>query len=121
MRIIVADQNQKTLWALRTMLEEEPFMETVGEAVDAQQLQMVAEKNSADLVLLDRWLPGSTIEEMISDLQALEPRPFVLVMSSAHEDGRLILRAGADAFVSKGDQPDWLLETLRQYAKRTRQ
>jgi hypothetical protein len=39
-------------------------------------------------------------------------------MSAKSEQGNMLLKAGADAFVSKGDQPDWLLETLQKYEKR---
>jgi len=38
-------------------------------------------------------------------------------MSSNPEYGRKYLKAGADAFVSKTDQPEWLFETLRKSAK----
>lgn len=119
MRIILADPNQKTLWALKTLLDEESGMEVVGEAANAQQLQEVAEKSSPDLVLLDRRLPGTEIEPLIAGLHALEPRPNVVVMSSNTEDSRFMLKAGADAFLSKGERPDWLLTVLRQYARRT--
>lgn len=120
MRIILADHNRKALWALRMLLDEEPGMEVVGEATDAETLRIVAAKSSADLILMDRRLPGSDIEELVFSLHAFEPRPSVVVMGSDYEDGKLMLRVGADAFVSKGEQPDWLLETLRQYAKRTK-
>jgi DNA-binding NarL/FixJ family response regulator len=119
MRIILADHNRKALWALRMLLDEEPGMEVVGEATNADKLQKVAEKNRADLILVDRRLPGSEIEVLIPGLHALEPKLIVVVMGSNYEDSKLVLRAGADAFVSKGEQPDWLLETLRRYAKRT--
>ena len=118
MRIILADPNQKTLWALITLLDEEPGMEVVGKTAHAQQLQGMAENSSADLVLLDRRLPGAEIGDLITGLRALEPRPVVVGMSSDTEDGRFMLNAGADAFLSKGERPDWLLGVLRQYARR---
>jgi DNA-binding NarL/FixJ family response regulator len=120
MRIILADHHRHALWALKTMLQEEPDMEIVGEVVDSECLLRLAEQTAVDLVLVDRKLPGCHIKDLIPDLQALEPRPVVIVMSSNSEDSRLVLKAGADAFVSKGDQPDWLLEALRQYASRTK-
>ncbi|MGD2049610.1 MAG: response regulator transcription factor [Chloroflexota bacterium] len=120
MRIILADNHQHALWALKTTLQEEPDLEIVGEAVDSEGLLRLAEKAAVDLVLVDRKLPGDPIEDLISRLQTLEPKPIIIVMSSNIEDSRKMLKAGADAFVSKGDQPDWLLETLRQYAKRTK-
>ena len=119
MRIILADPNQKTLWALKTLIDEEPGMEVIGEAVNAQQLQAVAEKSSADLVLLDKKLPGAEIEQQISELRNLQPRPVVVGMSSNNDDSRFMLKAGADAFLSKGERPDWLLAVLRQYASRS--
>jgi DNA-binding NarL/FixJ family response regulator len=120
MRIILADHNHKALWALRILLDEEPGMEVVGEAANAEELQMVAERTSADLMVVDRRLPGSEIKELITRLHAIEPRPIVVIMSSDYEDSKLALRAGADAFASKGDQPDWLLETLRRYTIRAK-
>lgn len=118
MRIILADHHQHALWALKTILEEEPDLTIVGEAVDAEGLLKLAQDPIADLVLVDRWLPGRQTRDLLMNLHELVPRPIVIIMSTCPEDGRMMLNAGADAFVSKGDQPDWLLETLRQYKKR---
>ncbi len=116
MRVVLADHNPNALWALKIILDEEPDIEVAGEATDAQQVQTVAKRAGAELLLLDKQLPGLPIERLIASLHALVPQPIVVVMSKNHEDSRLMLRAGADAFVSKGDPPDWLLVTLRQYA-----
>ena len=118
MRMIIADQHPKVLWALRTVLEEESEFDLLGEAVDAEQLLKLATEHTADLVLVDRELPGRPIEDLIASLHALDPRPFVIVMSSEFEYSRTLLKSGADAFVSKEDQPDWLLDTLHSYAQR---
>jgi DNA-binding NarL/FixJ family response regulator len=118
MRIILADKNQKTVWALITVIQEEPAMKLVGEAENSEELLQMAENATVDLILLDRKFAGDPIKSLISKLHAIEPRPIVLVMSSDAEDGRLMLNAGADAFISKGDRPDWLLDILRSYAKR---
>jgi len=37
------------------------------------------------------------------------------VGNSESENSRKMLKAGADVFVSKGDEPEWLLETLKKY------
>jgi hypothetical protein len=39
-------------------------------------------------------------------------------MSTKPEYGRMMLKAGADAFVSKSEQPEWLLETLKKFEQR---
>lgn len=121
MHIILADQNQKARWALMTVLREEPGLEIVGQVQDLDELLQIAVDATADLILLDKKLAGDQIKFLISYLHALEPRPIVLVMSSDAEDGGFMLKAGADAFVSKGDRPDWLLNILRNYAKRNQE
>lgn len=118
MRFILADHHSPALWALKITLAGEPELELVGEALDGQSLLALAETCAAELVLMDRGLPGGSIEILIADLHNLNPRPIVIVMSSRAEDSRKMLKSGADAFVSKGDPSDWLLETLRQYAQR---
>lgn len=121
MRIILADHNQKAVWALRTLLDEEDNMEVVGEVVNSECLQVLAEQTGADLVLVDRQLPNGDIASVVAKLQALVPKPFIILMSTDQADSRLSFRVGADAFVSKGEHPEWLLETLRRYAGRNSQ
>lgn len=118
MRIILADHDRSTLWALKTLIDEESNMEVVGEATRMRELQAMAKQLGADLLLVDRRLPNSDVEELITSLHGLVPRPIVVMMSSELADSRVMLRAGADAFVSKGEHPDFLLQTLRQYADR---
>ncbi len=119
MHILLADHHANALWALKTLLQEEPGIEVVGEAVDGESLINLSKTLYPDLILIDRDFPGRPIEDLIAALHQIQPRPVVVAMSSDPEHGRLLLRAGADAFVSKGEQPDWLLQTLRNYKKRT--
>ena len=120
MRIILADQHAQPLWALKTFLEEQTGLDLIGEAVDAQGLLTLAEEQLPDLILVDYELLGSPIKDLILRLHALEPKPVIIVMSSELECSRVVLKAGADAFVSKGDQPDWLLENLQKYARQVK-
>jgi len=119
MHILLADHHANALWALKTLLQEEPGLEVVGEAVDGESLVNLSEQLHPDLILMDRDLPGSPVEDLIAALHQFQPKPVVVAMSSDPEHGRLILKAGADAYVSKGEQPEWLLQTLRNYEKRT--
>jgi DNA-binding NarL/FixJ family response regulator len=117
MRIILADHHADPRWALKMLLEEHPEFDIVGEAMHTQDLLSLVEQNSADLVLVDIELPGIHMDDLIARLHALEHRPIIIVMSSKSDDSRELLKAGADAFVCKTDQPDWLLEKLNKYAK----
>jgi len=116
MRILVADHHVETLWALKTRLAEEPGMSVVGEASEAETLVELSKEHLVDLILVDGELPGLPIDALIRQLHSLVPKPKVIVMSSNPEFGRKYLKAGADAFVSKGDQPEWLFETLQRWS-----
>ncbi len=67
------------------------------------------------LALIDWELPGRSIKDLISMLHRCKPKPIVVVMGSQPEYGRMLLKAGADAFISKTDQPDWLIDTLEEF------
>jgi len=120
MHIILADSHPQALWALKIMLQEKPEIEVIGEVIDAESLLALALIHPPDLILIDMGLPGRSIEDLITDLHSCQSRPIVVVMSTKPENGRMMLNAGADAFISKGDQPEWLLETLQKYEKRFR-
>jgi len=117
-RIILADHHVKSRWALTMMLQEEADFELIGEAESAKNLFLFATDHVADVILVDEELPGTSITDLIASLHDLSPRPFVIVMAIQADRGGMLLRAGADAFISKGDNPQWLLQSLRRYAQR---
>jgi DNA-binding NarL/FixJ family response regulator len=116
MRIIVADHHPESLWALTTWLAEEPGIRIAGEASESETLLKLATAHPVDLVLMDGELPGLAIDSLIKQLHDLAPKPNVIVMGSNPEFSKKYLKAGADAIVSKGDQPDWLFETLQHWS-----
>jgi DNA-binding NarL/FixJ family response regulator len=121
MRLILADHHEQPRLALTAFLKEQSEFNLLGEAIDGQGLLILASKYPADVILLDSDLPGIYIENLITNLHALLPCPIVIVMSSEFENSRRFLKAGADAFVSKSDQPEWLLETLNKYNGRKKE
>jgi DNA-binding NarL/FixJ family response regulator len=117
MRIILADHHPQALWALKTTLQEKSKFEVAGEAKNAADLLALVTADPPNLALIDWELPGMPIEELITELHGWKSKLVVIVMGSQPEYGRLMLKAGADAFISKGDQPDWLLETLKKFER----
>ena len=118
MRVIVADHHAQSLLALKTMLQEQSGFDLIGEAQNADELLQMAASAAVDIVVVDMGLPGSSISDLLANLHSLEKRPFVIVMDSHSEYSRMALSAGADAFISKGDGPEWLLEYLHRYTGR---
>ncbi len=115
MRILLADHRSKIRFALRTLLEQQPGVEIVGEAVDAGELLTLAETVAPDLVLLDWKLWDLVAVDLLPALRKVCPGVTVIALSGRPEERRAALDAGADAFVSKIDPPERLLAVIDNY------
>lgn len=117
MRVFLADDQAGLHSALRLLLEQEPGMELVGEATNADELLSSVLSACPDLLLLDWELPelkaGDGGRRLLAVLHASLPALHVVVLSGRPESNRSALAAGADSFVSKADPPEYLLTTLR--------
>jgi DNA-binding NarL/FixJ family response regulator len=114
MRVLLAEHHRQVLRALQTLLNEKTEYILIGDAADADSLLAQAEAKKPDLVLLDWELPGQPRVDLVADLYALDSRLKVIVISSKLEVQELAIKAGAHAFVSKGDPPQALLDALRE-------
>jgi len=109
MRVLLADDQAKVRSALRLLLEHQPEVEVLGEAVDTTGLLDWVKATCPDLVLLDWELPGLPAAALLSLLHNQCPDLRVIALSSRPEACQAAMDAGADAFMSKGDPPERLL------------
>ena len=117
MRVILADDQAKVRSALRLLLEHQPNVEILGEAVDTTGLLDWVKAVCPDLVLLDWELPGLPAAALLPLLHDYCPGLRVIGLSSRPEVRQLALEAGADAFASKGDPPERLLRAINKIDK----
>jgi len=114
MRVLLADDRLKTLFALRLLLERQPGIQVVGEAADAETLLIQAKAACPNVVLLDWELPNLMAKgAFLSALRRDNPHIYVIALSGRPEIRTAAIAAGADAFVSKVDPPERLLAVLR--------
>lgn len=112
MRVLLADDQSKVRSALRLLLEQQPDLNILGEAVDAQSLLDWVSVVCPDVVLLDWELPGLGTNSLLPTLRQLCPHLKVIALSGRLEARGAALSAGADAFVSKGEPPERLLAAV---------
>ncbi|MGD9099116.1 MAG: response regulator transcription factor [Anaerolineae bacterium] len=112
MRILIADGQSKVRFALQVLLERQPGLEVVGEAVYAQDLLAQAEATQPELVLLSWELSCLAQVGSLSALRQACPDLRVIALSGRPEARQAALDAGADAFVSKIDPPERLLAAI---------
>ncbi len=117
MNVVIADGKPEIRSALRLLLSEEPDT-AVTEAHDAASLLDAVRANNPALVLVDWELvdprpAGARGTSLPDEIAALAPHARVIVLGGRPEAKSSALAAGADAFVCKGDSPDFLLAELR--------
>ena len=81
-------------------------------AADAEALLAQVAKSNPDLVLLHWRLRGGTAADLLPNLREVLPKLAVIVLSGHPEVEAAAMVAGADAFVSKADPPELLLEAI---------
>jgi len=112
MDVLLADDQAKVRSALRLLLNQEPDVNVLGEAVDATGLLDWVRAACPDLVLLDWELPGFS-PDLLTTLREICSSLTVVALSGQPDARRAALEAGTDAFVSKGDPPERLLAAIR--------
>jgi DNA-binding NarL/FixJ family response regulator len=112
-RLLIADDRERTRRAMGALLAAHPGFEVVGEASDGQQAIDRVEQLAPDMVILDVRMPRVDGIAAAAEIKRRWPRVRVVVHSLAVERREDALAAGADTFVAKAGQPDELLEALR--------
>ena len=118
-RVLIADDHTIVRSGVRLLLEAEPDIEVVGEALDGQQAVTLAETLHPDVILMDIAMPGMDGLEATRQIIALWPDIRVLVLTMHRTDDYFfeMLKAGASGYVLKGAQTDELINAIRVVAQ----
>jgi len=113
MYVLLADSQAEERSALRQLFEFDPELYLVGETSEARDLLVQTQTAHPDLVLLEWKLPGLGGANLVSALRCLVRPPKVVAFSEKMEARREALAAGVDAFVSKEQPVEEMLNTVR--------
>lgn len=113
-RILLVDDHQMFRDALRSLLGKAPDLEVVAETGNGLEVVDLARKTCPDVVCMDIGMPGMNGIEITRCLIAACPDVKVIALS-AYSDQRFVvdmMRAGASAYVTKGEAGDELLRAI---------
>ena len=114
-RVVTADDQALIRDALRTILEREPDLEVVAEAVDGDEAVAAVRRHRPDVVLMDIRMPGRDGIEAARLLLAEPDPPKVLMLTTFDLDEYVhaCLRAGASGFLLKDTPPAGIVAAVR--------
>ena len=114
-RILIADDHAIVREGLRALLDTEPGMELVGEAVDGIDAVAKARALAPDVILLDMVMPRQDGLAALTQIKTDDPDARVLILTSFAEDETLFpaIKAGALGYLLKDSPPPQLLQAIR--------
>lgn len=114
MKILIVDDHGIVREGLKSLIEQQPEMEVVGEAENGQTAIQLTKELSPDVVIMDVSMPNLNGVEATKYLLQEKPDVKVIILSM-HMDKHIVkesLKAGASCYVLKSYLFDELLNAL---------
>ena len=113
-RVLIADDQTLFRTGLARLLDEDPRVEVVGQAVDGADAVKAAVTAKPDVILMDLKMPNVDGAEATRQIVAEHPQIKVLILSTFDADSFVLqaLRAGASGYVLKDSQPDAIVSSI---------
>ena len=118
LRVVLADDEAMVRAGLRLLIDGEPDLEVVGEAVDGEDAVRAVAAARPDVVLMDIRMPVLNGLDATRELQGLADPPHVIVLTTFDADDHVFeaLAAGADGFLLKDTPPAEIVAAIRKVA-----
>ena len=119
LRVVVADDQSMVRAGFRSLLNEEPGLEVVGEAADGEQAVAAVRRFKPDVALMDIRMPNvdglEATRRIVAD--GLATRILILTTFDLDEYVYEGLRAGASGFLLKDASPEQLIAAIHVVAE----
>lgn len=112
MRILIVDDQKRTRQSLRILLNTLPAIKEIREAEHGREAVRLILEARPSIVVMDGRMPEMDGVEATQIIKARWPGVKVILLSMYPEYQEAAAQVGADAFVSKGQPPEELLDTI---------
>jgi DNA-binding NarL/FixJ family response regulator len=117
-RVLLVDDHSVVRLGMMTLINDQPGMETVGEAGTASEAVNAVEELNPDVVLMDIRLPGESGITATREITRRFPDTKVVMLTSYADDELIFraVRAGAKGYVLKQVGNEELLDAIKAAA-----
>ncbi len=114
-RVLIADDHAIVREGLRAILEAQPDIEVVGEAVDGQAAVEKAKQLKPDIVIMDLTMPRMNGFEATLQIKKQNQEVMVLALTMHENDSYFfqVLNAGASGYFIKGGSSSELISAIK--------
>jgi CheY-like chemotaxis protein len=112
LRILIVDDQQRARRSLKALLATMFQLTETSEAANGMEAVQCVEECKPDVVLMDARMPEMDGIEATRIIKTKSAHIPVIVLSMYLEYQEAALAAGADAFISKGEPSEHLLEAV---------
>jgi DNA-binding NarL/FixJ family response regulator len=118
LRILLADDHAIVRQGLKLLIDNQPDMGVVGEAIDGNDVLSQATALNPDIIVMDISMPGMNGLTATRTLKRQQPGVTIVALTRHDDDTYLeeLLRAGASAYVLKQSAPTEFLRAIRAAA-----
>ncbi len=115
--VLIVEDHTLTRFAIKTILEEADYVDTVYEAQNAKEAYTVMANKKIDVVLMDLGLPNINGIDATKEIKAKYANTKIVILTShsTEEDVIQSLKAGANSYCCKDIEP----QTLKNVVKST--
>jgi DNA-binding NarL/FixJ family response regulator len=112
MRIFLAEPDPDLRVGLQFLIYQNPGCQVIGISDNGKGLKKQIKASRPDVLLLDWYLPGKDMNELVRDIKALNLPPDIIAMSIYPEDESAVRAADVDHFIAKDVHPEELIALL---------
>lgn len=118
-RVLCVDDHAVLIEGLKAQFAIDGSIEIVGQLASAEQMVSEAKRLKPDVVLLDIEMPGPDVFDATTQLKRVCPAVGVMILSAHVRDGYIAaaFSAGANAYFSKSDSIEEIMDGVRQLVK----
>jgi two-component system, NarL family, nitrate/nitrite response regulator NarL len=114
-RIVIADEHALFREGLRSLLEEQPGFQIVGEAAEGQEVLQLVDQLNPDLLLLDPELPHLSALEALKSIAEKHGKIRMVLLAASIEGGQAskAFRSGACGILRKDSDAKTLFKCIK--------